>query len=245
VHNVEPKENTQAVQDANDADDKAAEQAVSLALKSWRLLQQCATDLNCDYHTDQVVNVIRDAAYAVRSKGITPAAVLHSSWPLGVSMFLGPGEGRPTFVEEVERWADAVERDGLPSATLPRRRVAKAKRCNREAALILAENPHTTIRELKTKLHCSIGLAASLPAWKYTQEQLGKGQQLTAISLTEKVEARASMAGYKTLERLKNEQAAKDLEQAIRAQNADGNSDGSINPYAKRGKSRFRPRRKV
>jgi len=109
--------------------------------------------------------------------------------------------------------------------------VVTVKTCNPKAARILKDNPSMTIRELAEELHCSIGLVAKLPAWQYTQRQLGFGPKLPAHPYTPKVDARQGLRKEAELKRL------------TREQEGDGKSDGSIEPFKKRGNSHFRPRR--
>ena len=146
-----------------------------------------------------------------------------------------------------DAWAQALERiaDTLEStAKQADKRPAKTSKgiaveeANVLARVYLRKHPKAHARDLVKGIGCSLGLVSKLPAWQAVLGEREKGRApkaLTAVSLPEKSSAACYVVG----------DANTILNKLAAEQKADGQSDGSIRPFGKRGRSNFIQRRKV
>ena len=105
---------------------------------------------------------------------------------------------------------------------------------NVRAREILKANPSITARDLSTAIPCGLGLVSQLPAWQAVLEERRKRKPPKTPKVVSLEAIHESI-----------NQDDEELNRLTKEQHDDGKSDGSIEPFEKRGKSKFVPRRKL
>lgn len=233
--------------------------AGSVMLMFWKFIDP--------FLKDAMVRILAETAETCRAKNYEPEPHLSETAMLLRGHLISPiysemadidrhlrGKGNPKSVPRrdvtdeitcMERVLDKLLNEFIVGTTLNQSArgdaAGLAKRISRTEANIrareyLAKKPNATARDLAEGLGCSLGLVAKLPAWKAVVGERKAGRKPKtprAFSLTKKVETSIGVGEQDEV-----------LNTLIREQEADGKSDGSIDPFTERSKPRFVPRRR-